>query len=182
MQRHDPTRRAGRGRLTDADGVGHGAGRPTGRVKRATAPATLGGGPGRSERNGSHSAGARLDVAAVARALWRVGEHRGAAYERALRALPVSWKPALAPDLAALDLADEAVAFGARIGWAFATLPAPASTAAAETRAAWLEAVRRLAESPAALPDAGCAPRAVAAEAHAPLSEGTPPGAWRARR
>jgi hypothetical protein len=155
MQRHDPNRRAPRGRLTDPDGAGMRAGQPTGRVQRANAPATLRGGPGPAERTGSHSADARLDVAVVARALWRVAEHPGAAFERALRALPASWKPALAPDLAALDLADEAVVFGARIGWAFAALPAPASTASAETMAAWLEAVRRLAESPAALPDAG---------------------------
>jgi hypothetical protein len=60
-------------------------------------------------------------VAAVAQAAWNDAQaYRRTPYDRALHALPAPWPAVLAVDRAALDLVEEAVAFGARMGFALA--------------------------------------------------------------
>jgi hypothetical protein len=60
-------------------------------------------------------------VAAIAQAAWNDAQaYRQTPYDRALHALPAPWPAVLAVDRAALDLVDEAVAFGARTGFALA--------------------------------------------------------------
>jgi hypothetical protein len=91
-------------------------------------------------RHGLEKDGGALDgpsiatVAAIAQAAWGDTQmHRQSPYDRALHALPSPWPPVLAVDLAALTLVREAVAFGARMGFALA-----AEAEASETDGEWV--------------------------------------------